>query len=150
MKRFLSLLMVLGLLVGSVASAEAKAKKRPLRVERTVEGTYGPYPAPVTGCNEPLGHFACLIVESRPTEAFFTAKVTDTHGQPVLVVVSVGETGVAFCGETSEPIRFSPGAELRFHIAEPEWPTSDAFLRDCRTNRVKTTGTISVTLSNLP
>lgn len=146
MKRFLILSLVVGLIGGSVATAEAKGKKRPTRVERTVEGSYGPYPAPVTGCNEPLGYFSCLRVQTRPTEAFFTAKVTDTHGQPVLFHAG----GANFCGETPEPIPFSPGTELHFHVAEPEWPTSDAFLRDCRTNRVKTIGTISVTLSNLP
>ena len=36
MKRFLILSMVLGLIAGSEATAEAKGTKRPTRVERTV------------------------------------------------------------------------------------------------------------------
>ena len=54
MKRLLIMFMVLGLVVGSVATAEASKKKR-TRLERTIEESYGPYPAPVTGCSEPLG-----------------------------------------------------------------------------------------------
>lgn len=83
MKRTLVTLLGLALVVGSVATADAKAK----RVERTVSGTYGPYPAPVTGCSEPLGGWACLVVETRSTERFFTATITDAHGQPVFVEV---------------------------------------------------------------
>lgn len=51
MKRFVIMFMVLGLVAGSVATVEAKGKKRDIRIERTVEGSYGPYPAPITGCN---------------------------------------------------------------------------------------------------
>lgn len=151
MKRFLILFMVLGLIAGSVATAEAKGTKRPTRVERTVEGSYGLYPAPVTGCNEPLGSFACMVVATRSNEAFLTAKVTDAHGQPVFVEVQSGR-GIplaTFCGKTTEPIRFYPGAQLYFYVAQPVWPTSDAAL-DCPAHRVKTAGTISVTLSNIP
>ena len=153
MKRFLILFMVLGLIVGSVATAGAQGKKRPTRLERTVVGSYGPYPAPVTGCNGVLDTFACLIVETHPTEAFFTAKVTDTHGQPVPVAVAGSFPGgrfvEAFCGETTEPIRFSPGAQLEFYVAEPHWRLTDPAL-DCQALAVKSIGTISVTLSNLP
>jgi hypothetical protein len=145
--------MVLGLIAGSVATADAKGKKgAATRVERTVEGSYGPYPSPVTGCNEPLGKFYCLAVETRSDESFFTAKVTDVHGQPVFVWVGGagrGNSPATFCGETTEPIWFPPGAELRFYVAEPAANLFDPAL-DCPTNRVKTTGTISVTLSNRP
>lgn len=156
MKRFLILLMVLGLIAGSVATAEAKGRKRPTRVERTVEGRYGPYPAPVTGCNEALGSFACLVVEARPTEAFFTAKVTDAHGQPVFVEVRNDYGLIAiFCGETTEPIAINQGSSrwwredarrtLEFYVGLNNWPGDTGL--DCPVHRVKTTGTISVTLS---
>ncbi|MDQ3962940.1 MAG: hypothetical protein M3277_03380 [Actinomycetota bacterium] len=146
MKRFLIVLMVLGLLVGTVVTAEAKGTKR---VERTVEGSYGPYPAPATGCNDVWTSFACMVVSTRTTEAFFTAKVTDAHGQPVFVQVgsSGGGTLGTFCGETTEPIGFYPGTELYFYVAQPVWPYPDDVL-DCPAHRIKTTGTISVTLSN--
>ena len=152
MKRFLVLFMVIGLVIGSLATAEAKKRPKPkptpapIRTERTVEGSYGPYPAPVTGCNSALGPFACLILPTGPTEAFFTAKVTDTHGLPVFVEVDTTYGTVAqFCGETNEPIRFKPGRALRFHVAVPDW----GIQTDCPAHSIKTTGTISVTLSNL-
>src|SRR5688500_17602349 len=88
MRRFLIGLLVLGLMAGSAGIAEARQRPaRPARVERTVERSYGPYPAPVTGCNAALDYFACALITTRTTESFFTAKVTDAHGQPVSVDV---------------------------------------------------------------
>ena len=147
MKRFLITFMVLGLIAGSIATAEAK--KRSPRVARTVEGSYGPYPAPITGCNEPMGKFYCLALQTRSEESFFTAKVTDAHGQPVLVHARTGGGHlVTFCGETTEPVWFHPGTELVFYVGDL-WPYRYCALV-CPTNWVKTTGTISVTLSNQP
>ncbi|HUS62777.1 MAG TPA: hypothetical protein VMY34_11305, partial [Acidimicrobiales bacterium] len=76
MKRLLITLITMAMTFGAVASAEAK---QPQRSVRTLQGSYGPNPAPVTGCNEVLGPWACMIVETRPTEHFVTVKVTDTH-----------------------------------------------------------------------
>jgi hypothetical protein len=156
MKRFLVLLMVLGLIAGSVTTAEAKRTRKPRRIERTVEGSYGALPAPVTGCNEPLGSYSCMVVDARPTEVFFTAKVMDAHGQPVYVQVVNGGGGDigAFCGEMTRPISFDPASGLEFRI-EPQpyfwshWGLDWLGPMNCP-YRVKTTGTISVTLSNLP
>lgn len=149
MKRSMVLVMVLGLVIGSVATAEAKRQKLPPRVERTVEGSYGPYPAPITGCNSVFTPWACLVVDTRRTEAFFTAKVVDAHGQPVFVeVMSSDGRRETFCGETKHPIAFDPGSSLSFHLALENWPGSVGPV--CPANRIKTTGTISVTLSNLP
>src|SRR5688572_27708577 len=121
MKRSLILLMVLGLVAGTVATAEAAKKtKRPIRVERTVEGNYGAFPAPVTGCNSVWDKFYCLAVQTRTTESFFTAKVTDVHGKPVFVQVEAGGSPLGtFCGETPRPIRFPGGSELRFYVGLP-------------------------------
>lgn len=142
MKRALVLLVSLGLFAISLGTAEAGSNKR---VDRTVQGSYSAYPAPVTGCNSPLGSFACLIVTTRSTEAFFTANVTDTHGQPVYVdVVSRGGILASFCGKTTQPIAFVPGATLEFDIGLGRWPSAS-----CPASRLKTTGTIRVTLSNL-
>ena len=144
MKRILVVFLGLGLVAGSVSTAEAKRK--PARVERTVRGSYNAYPAPVTGCNAPLGSFSCLIVQTRRTEKFFTAKVTDTHGRPVFVEVYYNRMPLAtFCGETTRPIAFAGGDQLHFYIGlNSLYPTTH-----CPAHRVKTTGTISVTLSNL-
>ena len=159
MRAFLIGCMSLGLMAGFVGTAEAshKPKPKPTRVERTVEARYGPYPAPVTGCNSALGKFACAIITTRPTEAFFTAKVTDAHGQPVFVQVefwcggygtSVGyqcSQDAHFCGETRKPIRFPSGAKLAFYVGVNNgWPQTT-----CPAHSIKTTGTISVTLSNM-
>ena len=153
MKRYLILSMVLGLLAGSVASAEAKRTSKPTRVERTVEGSYSPTSTPFTTCSDPGGSLACFVVSARSTEAFFTAKVTDAHGQPVFVQVNGGHRAT-FCGETTRPISFEPGSSLEFRI-EPityfwsNWGTGWVGPIDCP-YRLRTTGTISVTLSNLP
>ena len=154
MKRSLILFMILGLIAGLVATAEAKGKKQPTRVERTVEATYGPLVGPVTGCNDPGGSLACIVVDARSTEAFLTAKVTDAHGQPVMVQVWTGGNSVIFCGETTRPVAFDAGSSLEFRLE----PTPNFFSHwglgwlgplDCP-YRLKTTGTITVTLSNLP
>ena len=156
MKRFLMLVMVLGLVIGSVATAEAKRQKEPTRVERTVEENYGALPEPSIGCNADRGSLACVVVHAHPTETFFTAKVTDAHGQPVFVQVvgeGVGRNGT-FCGETTRPVSFDAGSRLKFHI-EPtpyfwsNWGTGWLGPLDCP-HRIPTTGSISVTFSNLP
>lgn len=115
--------------------------------ERTVQGSYGPYPAPVTGCNEPLGSYACLSVETLPNEGSFTATVTDTHGQPVFVEVwNEGVMAAAFCGQTAGPVAVEPASSLEFHVGLETWGTP----AECPAHRVKTSGTISVTLYALP
>lgn len=162
MQRFLMSFLVLGLMAVSAGTADAsqapaKQGARPTRVERTVERSYGPYPAPVTGCNSALGPYACALITTRSTEAFFTAKVTDAHGLPVYVAVqfcrgghgtsygTICGGGAQFCGETSKPIRFPAGAKLYFHVGL----TTGWHQTPCPAHSVKTTGTISVTLSNL-
>ncbi|HVE98006.1 MAG TPA: hypothetical protein VNA12_02375 [Mycobacteriales bacterium] len=146
MNRILVAVLSLGLIVASGATADAK--RRPTRVERVVEGRYEAYPAPVTGCNEPLGNFACLIVETRANETYFTAKVTDTHGQPVFFEVrsEQDDSYMHFCGETSEPIAIAPRTRLHVFVALNGWGIAGG----CMHGRVKTTGTIRVTLANLP
>lgn len=146
MKRIVVVLMSLGMLVGALGTAEAGKSRR---VERTVQGSYGPYPAPVTGCNEALGTYACMIVRARSTETFFTAKVTDTHGLPVFVDVLIYSGGLVdhatFCGATTRPIRIPAFASLEFNVGL----LRDEVSTDCPANRVKSTGSIAVTLSNM-
>ncbi len=147
MKRFLVLLMVLGLMAGSVATAEAnKKKKKAKRVQRTVKGSYEPpWVPPVTGCKSLLGPWSCMDVETRSTEKYFTAKVTDAHGQRVFFAV-LGDHGYIgnYCGETPHPISIDPGSSLHLRVGQ-DWIGP----LDCL-YRIKTIGTVSVTLSNLP
>lgn len=155
MKRSLILFMVLGLVAGSVATAEAKRTRKPARAERTIEGNYGPLPDPMPGCEANSDSFACTWVDARSTEGFFTAKVTDTHGLPVFVqVVANGRNLGTFCGETTRPMSFDPGTRLDFRI-EPmpyfwsHWGIGWVGPIGCP-YRASTSGTLSVTLSNLP
>ena len=156
MKRFLIVLMVVGLVVGTVVTAEAKTKKkRAPRVQRTVEEKYeGPFVAQVTGCDSLGRHWGCLSVMPQRGESTFTAEVSDDHGLPVFVEVRADLDGVynnldviaTFCGETNEPISVPRGIEFHIWVGN-SWPGS-AVHPDCPA--IPTTGTISVTLSNLP
>lgn len=159
MKRFVTVLMVLGLIAGSVATAEAgKRTKKPIRRERTVKGSYVrqfvPFGSLVTGPCTPSDAHGCVVIETAPGESVFTAKVSDAHGQPVMVTVTSPGSNTqwveygTFCGETKEPIFFDPGVDLVFHIGywDPYLPTNAS---SCPPG-LGTTGTVSVTLSNLP
>lgn len=132
----------LGLVVGGVGSAEAE----PTRSERTIYGSYGPNPAPVTGCNEPLGPWACMIVHADPTEQFVTVKVNDTHGLPVYFSVFNPHTGffADFCGETPMPLSLDALRYMEIEVGVSRWFLQTA----CPVSSVKTTGTITVTLSD--
>lgn len=158
MKRYLTLFMILGLIAGSVATAEAGQAGRK-RVERTVDGSYNtqfvPYSGLVTNPCAQAAAIGCVTIQTSAKEKFLTANVTDAHGQPVLVSVDswdpYTETSIeygSFCGETEKPIRFRPGVELRFAPGywDPYLPTPWA---SCPPG-FGTTGTVSVTLSNLP
>jgi hypothetical protein len=171
-KRFLVLFMVLGLMAGAVATAEAKKKKpkpkpEPTRVERTVEASYlGPQVLYEYRPCAPSAGAGCVTLETRANEGFLTANVTDAHGQPVSVyVVDTSEARYdldgpsaiygTFCGKTTEPIRFDPGTTLELWVGGQWWPTEWGptwFVPKpprCAP-AIGTTGTISVTLSNLP
>lgn len=159
MKRFLILVIALGLIAGSVATAEAGRKaKKPNRDERTVTGSYKtqfvPYGSLVYGpCTHPDAN-ACVRIQTEAGESSFTAKVSDAHGQPVMVTVTSPGSNTewfeygTFCGETKEPISFDPGVDLVFHIGywDPYLPTE---LPNCPPG-LGTTGTVSVTLSDRP
>ena len=150
MKRFLIPFMVLGLLVGAVATADAK--KKPQRVTRTVEGSYD---SPVLGlygqCAGSNG-LGCVSFSAGAEERFVTAKVKDAHGLPVFVLVrsaargSFGEGSEpygTFCGETTEPIAIPAGVQLEF------WVGAAASAYGCQPG-LGTSGTITATFSNLP
>ena len=159
MKRFLILFMILGLIGGSVVTAEAKKRQKSTRTERTVEGSYDTQFVPFSGLvTRPCAQaeaIGCVTIETGAQEKFLTANVTDAHGQPVLVTVDSWDPYTesftkygSFCGETERPIRFRPGVELRFLPGywDPYLPTPWA---NCPPG-FGTTGIVSVTLSNLP
>lgn len=156
MKRLVIVLMITGLVSGSVATAEAKKGRSATRTERTVEGSYATQFVPFSVfCNQHAG-VGCVEIETRKNEAFLTARAVDAHGQPVLVQVWGWGDGAehskeygSFCGETDEPIAFDRGEDV-YLVVGYFWITDlSASLWNCPP-MFGTTGTLSVTLSNLP
>lgn len=142
MKRLLVLFITMAMTVGGAATVSATQS---VRSERTLRGSYRPYPSPVTGCNEALGSWACMIVRTRPTERFVSVKVTDAHGLPVYFsLFSAGTRFAEFCGETKRPVPIPSGSNLEIEVGVSRWVAQTA----CPASSVKTTGTITVKLSN--
>ncbi|MCA1705763.1 MAG: hypothetical protein LC808_21865 [Actinobacteria bacterium] len=150
MKRYLIVFMILGLIAGSVATAEAKKVQKPTRTERTVEGSYASPFLPGNSWCKPHNGLGCVTIETRKDETFLTGKVVDAHGQPVLGWVVSEDTSRgsgqwihhgSFCGETHKPIAFPRGVDVYLVIGAETLPECPMF---------GTTGTVSVTLSNLP
>lgn len=159
MKKSAILLLVLGLLFGSLlGTAEAKKKKKkpaaPVKVERTVEYAYA-VPSPGvsgvagfclagngvdTGCNE---------IATASEETYASVEVTDATGQATNWYLAqdtdTSNTGLEIfasgCGKTDAPVAITPGLALRVQVAAVGGP-------DCP--GVATSGTVKVVLSNMP
>ena len=150
MKRFLVLFLVLGLLMGSIATADAKKKRKPLKIERIVEFEYA---CPcfglfqfggLTGGDPNLGGGSIAIGD----ESFMKGEAKDATGLPLLVSLQQDTDGdgfnnpvAAFCGSTEEPLPINPGLEARI------------FLGGACADGTPTTGaggTVTFTFSNLP
>jgi hypothetical protein len=153
MKRSIVLFLVLGMIFGSIASAEAAKKKKPKKVSRTVEGSYDAPALIVAGTCSQTGAVGCVAIQTTLAEKFLTASVTDQHGQAVYVSVQADTDGNnqddvvygSFCGETTEPIAVDPGAALHLWVGV----TPDPAMAGCAP-AAATSGTVSATLSNLP
>jgi hypothetical protein len=155
MKRILILMMVIGLVFGSIATAEAGKKKKktappaPVKVERVVEFEYA-CPCPglfqlgaLTGGDPNLGGG---VVSIGAGEVYLTAEATDVTGQPVAVGVQQDLDGDGgnnpvgtFCTTTAEPMAINEGLELRIFVGNPTVCPG-----------VLAGGTIKFTLSNMP
>lgn len=152
MKRTLAIALALGLLAGAMVVPAEAGKRKPKKVERTVEGSYDLPPLVLVGTCAQTGAIGCVSLMSGAKERFVTAKITDAHGQPVGVSISADLDGQfgddesygAFCGETEEPIAVPPGTELHFWVG-----AATDIGPDCVPGAA-TNGTISATFSNLP
>lgn len=156
MKKLVVLFLIMGLVFGSLATAEAgkkkKKKKKPQKVERKAEGTYAAPATLVGSCSQTDG-IGCMGIMSGPEETFITAKVTDNHGQPVAIRVSAdldGDNSTEttygdFCGETEEPMQVDPGVELIFWVGRVDVAAANG----CAPG-VGTQGSMEVVFSNLP
>jgi hypothetical protein len=149
MKKTIVMALVLGLIAGlMLMPAEAKKKK----VTRAATGNYVA-PATAAGNCTQVDGIGCMTIQSGPKENYITAKVTDSHGQPVAIQVAADLDGDintetvygTFCGETTEPIKIDPGAALVFWVGR----AVDAVGTQCVPG-IATQGTLDVEFSNLP
>ncbi len=155
MRRTLTVLLIFGLVAGAlVAPAEAaKKKKKPKRIERTVEGTYDSPNLVVLGSCPQSGGVGCVGFVTTPKDAFVAAEVTDQHGQPVFTEIWIDSDGdgsddemiASFCGATDEAIAIPAGAEVHFWVG---W-AANPDLAGC-VPAIATSGSVKATFSNLP
>lgn len=161
MKRYLILFLVLGLVFSSIATADAKKKKKkkaPVKVERVVELDYA---APGIGVTTPAASGGvcpladpasqqCIEVPLQVGETFIKVELTDATGLPVMGYISQGDTdgdGIGnlygdFCGAHAEAIPMESTNPVRISFYNGVNP-------DCLPSAA-TTGSIKVTLSNMP
>jgi hypothetical protein len=160
MKKALIVALVLGLVAGAMAApatAKKKKKKKPVRVERVVEVEYQ---GPGVGVSSPAGSVgycyqfpvsdACLTVIPEAGEKYIKIEVLDASGTAVAGFISQGDLdgdGIGdlygeFCGSHAEPIQLEvPGGPFDLSLYDGVCGTGPS---------VMTTGTIKITLSNLP
>jgi hypothetical protein len=165
MKRILVLLMVLGLVFGSIAAAEAGKKKKkpkaprtPVKVERVVEVAYD-HPgigatAAGRGGGYPVTFPDPMDIPVTAEEQYIKVEIVDASGQKVAGSIGQGDVdgnGInddlygVFCGAHPEPIP----------LAAPGMPIIGIYAysgtcEDGTTPSVMTSGTIKITLSNMP
>ena len=148
MRKLVVLALVTGLVVGSVASAEAGKKKAPKKTTRSAEAAYiAParlYWAP-TGDNIGGASFPTAAGES-----YVTIDIEDNAGMDVSAAVGQDPEGdgtvatTPFCTSTEEPLPIAPGLEVTvFVYVGPCTNPSPA-------PAFATQGTITATFSNLP
>lgn len=149
MKRLFVLLLVMGLIVGGLTTAEAakKKKKKPKRVERELEYRYD---QPAIGSPGLTGVTLNPSIATGPEEYFMTVEQTDDVSPSPSVRFSWdtdgdgrNDTGFTICGgKTEEPVEIPGGVELgvfTYILPGPQCP-----------NGFSTTGTLKITFSNLP
>jgi hypothetical protein len=157
MKKTVVTFMVLAL-VGSALAAPAiagkKKKKKPVRVERVVETTYD---LAALGIGAPAGTGACPAATNSCgraatglEEKYVVVEIADASGTATAFSLGQDTDPAAlgtehdlgeFCGTTGDvPIEIVPGAEI---LVFP-WAAGPA----CAS--VGTTGTVTLTISNLP
>jgi hypothetical protein len=150
MKRFLILALVIGLVFGSIATADAgkKKKKKSKRIERVVEARYEA-PAAIGVGGVGGGCVGCPALPNGANETWMKVEVTDDVLPIAGVELSPGDadgdgfqdSGWFVCGE-SEWIAIPEGVAMQsfpWAVAGPSCPGGGA-----------TSGTIKITYSNAP
>jgi hypothetical protein len=164
MRKTLSIALMLALLAGAMAMpAEAakkkkKKKKVAVKVERVVELEYSSPGIGVTaagrGGGYPVNFPESTEIPTTPDEKFLKIEVEDSSGQAVAGFISQGDldgNGVnddgygTFCGAHPEPIELAaPGTPILGVYAY------NGTCEDGTTPSVMTSGTVKITLSNMP
>lgn len=130
-----------------VGPADAKKKKKkPKRIERTVEVAYEGLAVGVGGVTGICG--TCTAVATGPDDLFMTVKVEDNFNPGAGVRFSwdtdgdgTNDTGFNVCGETTEPLALPGSVELTLF--------NYATYIDCP-GGAAVQGTAIVTFSNMP
>lgn len=149
MKRFLILFLILGLVFGSIATADAgkkKKKKKKPPPPYTVEGTYD---VPAIGTAGAGISTQGLSFPSNDTHVWVTVEITDdvsptAHGSFSWDTDGddISDTGFVVCGSTPEPVQVPPNTTINAFIWGLPGP-------DCPTG-FSTSGTVKMTFSAIP
>ncbi len=118
MRKVLSILLGLGLLVGVIGASGAEAKKP--KKKRTVETPYTEPAVGALGMGVCFQGTSCVFVEPMPGERYVSVEIVDDLGLPVSASVIQDTSGdgnylatddetVHICGETTEPLKIEPG-----------------------------------------
>ena len=148
MRKLLVAAVVSGLIVGSIASAEAGKKKAPKKTTRVAEASYI---APARFYYAPTGdNIGGASFPTGTGEAYVSITIEDDLGQDVSAAVGQDPEGdntvstTGFCTSTEEPVPIEPGLEVTvFVYAGP--CTAPALAPAFATQ-----GKIVATFSNLP
>ena len=147
MKRAIALGMVLGLLFGTVATAEAGKKKKPTKKTREVTASYAAPGAFYLSSNgENIGG---VELATGSEDLFMTLDIQDATGLPVSAGWGQDDNGdgqveITFiCGGIEEPVSILPGISVTVFILPGPClqPAGPGFA---------TTGDVVATFSNLP
>lgn len=148
MRKLLVAAVVSGLIVGSVATAEAGKKKAPKKTSRVAEATYiAPARFYATSGSDNIGGASFATGSG---ESFVSVTIEDDLGLDVSAAVGQDPEGdgtvttTAFCTSTEEPLPITPGLEVTVFV----------FVGPCTSPSpapaFATQGKIVATFSNMP
>jgi hypothetical protein len=120
-RRALTVLVALILLVGALAAPGAEAKKRKKKPSRTrtVETTYSEPAVGTAGIGVCFQGSSCVFVEPVKGERYASVEITDEFGLPVYASIIQDTSGdgnylatddstTHICGKTTEPLEIEP------------------------------------------
>ena len=148
-KRVLVLLLVLGITLGAVTTAEA-AKKKKKKSKKVVRVASEDYVAPARFYWAPTGdNIGGVSIPAATGERFVSVEIKDDAGMAVSAAVGQDPEGdgtvttTAFCTKTDKPLPIEPGIEVVVFV----------YVGPCTTPAgpaLATQGTVTATFSNLP